>query len=183
MAAVERPGGLTALAVINVVLCCIFALASLATLVALLVIHPVAVGSAAEHPSDTVVTPGADEAPGSGLTAPDAGAAPGDAHAQSPHPHHFRHHGPVSRAELGLGFVDSVLCAVLLAISAVGYLRMQRIAGRYVGSLYGVVALLFFAVEHHISHQPLGVTGLIALIYPVLTLIYVNTTFRNDLVL
>jgi len=181
MAAAERPGGLTALAVINVVLCCIFALASLAALVTLLVVHAVSEEPAAGHPAGSVVVSGADEAPGSSLAAPDAGTAPDAPSAQTPH--HFRHHWPVSRAELGLEFVDSVLCAVLLAISAVGYLRMQRIAGRYVGSLYGVVALLFFAVEHHISHQPLGVTGLIALIYPVLTLIYVNTTFRNDLVL
>jgi len=179
MAAAERPGGLTALAVINVVLSCIFALASLATLVALLVVHPLPVEPHAERPAGTVVDPGADQSPGSGLAAPGADAAPPVA----PHPHHFRHRGPESRAELGLGFVDEILCAILLAISAVGYLRLQRVAGRYVGSLYGVVAVLFFIVEHHISHQPLGITGLIALIYPVLTLIYVNTTFRNDLVL
>jgi len=178
MTAADRPGGLTAMAVINAVLSCLYAIASLASLMTLLVVHPQPGDAPGAHPAGTVtVTPAA----GTSTTDPD-GPGADSVQADAPHPHHFRHHGPVSRTEQALGLVKCVLCAVLLAISAVGYLRLQRLNGRYVGSLYALVAMLFFVAEHHLSHQPLAITGLIALIYPVLTLVYVNTTFRGDLV-
>ena len=77
--------------------------------------------------------------------------------------------------------VLSIASCALLIISGVGYIQQKRVLGRIMGSLYGILALLGTMIMIG-SGQTFGIGEIIGLIYPVLTLIMVNTTFKEDLV-
>ncbi len=76
----------------------------------------------------------------------------------------------------------SALKAVLLLVSGWGYFNFKRIAGRWVGNAYAVVSLVDSAVA--IFGLPYPVTGgtIIGLLYPVFTLLAVNTMWKPLLV-
>jgi hypothetical protein len=70
----------------------------------------------------------------------------------------------------------------LLLLAAIGFLGMRRVMGRWVGTAYALVtAGVLFALQ---AVEPLLFNfGLvIGLVYAVLILLLVNTTFRHDLV-
>jgi len=75
----------------------------------------------------------------------------------------------------------SIVSMLLLVISGFGFLKQRRVQGRYLGSAYGIFRLVMAYVNVAIIHQPFGIAAFIGLIYPLLVLILVNTTFRNDL--
>lgn len=80
----------------------------------------------------------------------------------------------------------SIICFLLLLLSGIGYLKQKQIMGRYIGSVYGVVAIVYTIlttiVYPDIFGQSLGIGTIINLIYPVLTLILLNTIFKKNLV-
>ena len=78
-------------------------------------------------------------------------------------------------------FVLTALSAALLIVSGIGYLQQKRVLGRYFGSFYGVTSLANngLSLAGGAEFSPFTIVGLI---YPVLTLIMVNTTFKDDLV-
>lgn len=131
----KRPGGLTALAVLNFVFGGLGALALLA-LFALL--------GAANHA-------GADlsNAPGAG----------------------------VIYVSLLLGAV----AVVLMITSGVGYIKQKKFMGRTLGNAYAATSLTNTAIGLAMIDSSFGIGTIIGLIYPVLTLILLNTTFREDL--
>jgi hypothetical protein len=95
-----------------------------------------------------------------------------------------------ARSQLMVSLITSLLCASLLLISGIGYIRQKKVQGRFLGTAYGVVALLgmvagHFAEGHQAQsaglHHALGIWTLITMIYPVLTIIVLNTVFRDDL--
>ena len=145
MAEGKRPGGLTALAVLNFVFGGFNALGILA-LVALLGVAEAATGGAIS------------EGIGDGLS--EVG---------------------LSGGLLMITIVLSIASCALLIISGVGYIQQKRVLGRIMGSLYGILALLGTMIMIG-SGQTFGIGEIIGLIYPVLTLIMVNTTFKEDLV-
>lgn len=69
---------------------------------------------------------------------------------------------------------------VLLLISGLGYLRLKKVMGRWVGTLAGVLGIAAFGFE--LSFMPLGLESLANVIYPLLSVVLINTTFRHDLV-
>lgn len=71
--------------------------------------------------------------------------------------------------------------AFLLIASGVGYLQMKRVLGRVLGNVYALLAIAYVAVILAVG-QPFGIGTIIGLIYPVLTLALLNTTFREDFV-
>lgn len=73
------------------------------------------------------------------------------------------------------------LSVALLITSAVGYLGQKKFLGRSMGTAYAVVAVLG-SVLNLATGQPFGIGTVIGLVYPVLTLILLNTTFKDDLV-
>jgi len=75
----------------------------------------------------------------------------------------------------------SSLSVALLITSAVGYLGQKKFLGRSMGTAYAVVAVLG-SVLSLASGQPFAIGTVIGLVYPVLTLILLNTTFKDDLV-
>lgn len=144
MAEGKRPGGLTALAVLNFVFGGLGALGVLA-LFALLGLASHAV-SMAEDAGATVTSTG---------------------------------------PSVGIIYVSILLAAVsviLMITSGVGYLKQKRFLGRTLGTAYAVLSIGNTIIGVAMLHTGFGIGSIIGLIYPVLTLILVNTTFKDDLV-
>ena len=81
-------------------------------------------------------------------------------------------------------FALSTVSTVLLFLSGIGYLKQKKVLGRILGSSYAVLGIsstiisaLIFPPE---SYGGFRITTMIDLIYPVLTLILLNTTFKED---
>jgi len=124
----KRPGGLTALAVLN------FVFGGLGALLLLLAII--------------------------GLTAVEA-ATDGD----------------VNTGLLWVSVLIGVVSVVLLFIAGAGYLKMTK-SGYLAGNAYGVMAVIG-SIIGIIAGQVFGFGTILGLVYPVLTLILLNTTFRK----
>lgn len=92
--------------------------------------------------------------------------------------------------DLGLGFwavivIISVISSAMLITAGVGYLKTKR-WGRTLGNLYALLTIGHSILEAVIMPSELGggvqLGTLIGLVYPVLTLILINTTFKDDFV-
>ena len=80
-----------------------------------------------------------------------------------------------------VGVALLALGAFLLIVSGVGYLKQKRFLGRTLGTVYGLVSLggTILGVA---TGGGVGVFTIIFAVYPILTLIMVNGTFKDDLV-
>ena len=82
-------------------------------------------------------------------------------------------------------FVLSLVSSVLLLLAGIGYLKQKKFLGRTIGNLYAVVSIIHTVVSGILFSADLGggfnFATIINLIYPVLTLILLNTTFKEDL--
>lgn len=136
MAEGKRPGGLTALAVLNFV----FAGLGLLALLALFAL----------------------------LSLVEKGASDANVHVST----------GLVWALILLGFVRMGL----MIASGVGYLGQKKFLGRTLGNTYGILALLDTVLAVALAHTGFGLGAIIGLIYPVLTLILLNSTFKDDLV-
>jgi len=74
----------------------------------------------------------------------------------------------------------------LLIASGVGYLKQKRFLGRTLGSVYAGLSILASIVSSAMLSTELGggfsILTIVGLIYPVLTLVLLNGTFKHDLV-
>ena len=81
-----------------------------------------------------------------------------------------------------LGF----LTTALQMIAGVGYLRLKKFLGRTLGNAYAITAIAQASLQAMIFGPEMGggfQLGTIAgLVYPVFTLLLLNTTFRRDLI-
>lgn len=143
----KRPGGLTALAVLNFVFAGL-GLLSVLGLVALLQF------------ADTLK----------------ADASPQDAAV-------FQAFQDMGMGVWALLLVSSVLTDALLIIAGVGYLK-QRAWGRRFGNIYAVIAIGSSVASALLMPAAVGggfnIGTIIGLVYPVLTVILLNTTFKDD---
>ena len=73
-----------------------------------------------------------------------------------------------------------IVVAILLIASGVGYLGQKRFLGRTVGNAYAAVSIGQSILGVVVTS--FGIGTIIGLVYPVLTLILLNTTFKDDLV-
>ncbi len=82
-------------------------------------------------------------------------------------------------------FVLTIISSVLLLLSGIGYLKQKKFLGRTMGNIYAVIAIAGSVISGMMFASELGggfnIGSIIGLIYPVLTLILLNTTFRDDL--
>lgn len=80
----------------------------------------------------------------------------------------------------------SIVSTILLLLAGIGYIKQKRVMGRYIGSFYGCygVIVTVAATFSQVGEAGGGFTlmTVFGLIYPVLTLILLNTIFRDDLV-
>jgi hypothetical protein len=77
-----------------------------------------------------------------------------------------------------------IISALLLLLSGIGYLKQKRVLGRIIGNVYGFYGILSVIVSYLIIPKELGGQGIwsiIGIIYPTLTLILLDTVFKNDL--
>ncbi len=132
----KRPGGLTALAVLNFV----FGGFSALILIGLFALLGAASGAEREHVREVV---------------------PG-----------------VVWFLIFLGFVQ----VTLMIMSGVGYLGQKRFLGRVLGNTYAVISLAGTAIGLGSKAGEFNIGTIIGLVYPVLTLALLNTTFKDDLV-
>lgn len=75
----------------------------------------------------------------------------------------------------------SVVSVTLLIAAGVGYLGQKKFLGRTLGTAYAVIALAATGLSLA-GGTPFSAGTLIGLVYPVLTLILLNSTFKDDLV-
>ena len=151
----KRPGGLTALAVINFIFAGLSAL-SILSIAALIAVLSVSKGSEAVNKASQEMTKA------------------------------------LAGAHIGVNYliflaVFSVVSAVLLLISGIGYLKQKKLLGRTMGNITAVLSIASHILTAAVL--PSGATGggfslgfLFNMIYPVLTLILLNTTFKEDFI-
>jgi hypothetical protein len=139
MAEGRRPGGLTALAVLNFV----FAGLGLLGMLALLALLSVA-----------------DHATGGKLE----GA------------------GGISKGAVYATLILSIVSSAIMLAAGVGYIKMKKFLGRTLGNVYAILSIGQSILAIAVLKQGFGFGTIIGLIYPVLTLILINTTFKDDLV-
>lgn len=91
--------------------------------------------------------------------------------------------------QVGIGFFYAMLAlgtvtAVLLIASGVGYLQQKRFLGRTLGNSYALLSIASsVAMGLMVSAEAGGgfnIGTIIGLVYPVLTLILINGTFKED---
>lgn len=80
----------------------------------------------------------------------------------------------------------SAASATLLIASGVGYLKQKKFLGRTLGNVYAVLAIVATVVEALLTPAVAGggfnLGTIVGLIYPVLTLLLLNTTFKEDFI-
>jgi hypothetical protein len=82
-------------------------------------------------------------------------------------------------------FALTIISSVLLLLSGIGYLKQKKFLGRTMGNTYAVVAIVSSVVSGIMFAPKLGggfnIGTIIGLIYPIITLVLLNTTFKEDL--
>lgn len=89
---------------------------------------------------------------------------------------------PVFVLMIALGVVSNIL----LLVAGIGYLKQKKVLGRMVGNAYAIFGIVSSIVSGLMFATELGggfnLATMIGLIYPVVTLILLNTTFRDDFI-
>lgn len=81
---------------------------------------------------------------------------------------------------LWLMLLLGLVTVVLMITSGVGYLGQKRFLGRTLGNAYAILSLIGTAIG--IATVGFKMGDMIGIVYPVLTLALLNTTFKDDLV-
>ena len=82
-------------------------------------------------------------------------------------------------------FTLSLVSSVLLLLSGIGYLKQKKFMGRALGNIYAIIDIISSVISGIILTTETGggftIMTMVGLIYPILTLILLNTTFKEDL--
>lgn len=184
----KRPGGLTALAVFNFIGSGLDILGIL-TILGTALFSPVLIESMDEAENREQQNASAQEEPGR----EEAEAPPEKNRRKTDEERQREQTRKVLEAwgELGYGVLAAWVAAtaaltILLLLSGIGYLKQKKFLGRKLGNAYAVLSILTTALE--LAILPDVITGgktimvVVALLYPVLTLFLLNTTFKEDFV-
>ena len=76
------------------------------------------------------------------------------------------------------------VAAILLLLSGIGFLQQKRVMGRWLGNVYALIALASVGVTTILGPEGGGFTFevIASVVYPLLLLTLLNTTFKRDLV-
>lgn len=81
--------------------------------------------------------------------------------------------------------VLSIISSILLLLSGIGYLKQKKILGWALGNAYGILSIVSSIVSAFMFPAEIGggfnIAVIIGLIYPIVTLVLLNTTFKEDL--
>ncbi|MEJ7603856.1 MAG: hypothetical protein WKG01_38605 [Kofleriaceae bacterium] len=72
--------------------------------------------------------------------------------------------------------------SAIMLVAGVGYIKQKRFLGRTMGNVYVVLSLASTVMGIVLLHSGFGLFSIIGLVYPVLTAILINGTFKDDLV-
>ena len=90
------------------------------------------------------------------------------------------------KSMLYVSFALTLLSSVLLILSGVGYLKQKLFLGRMLGNGYALVAVFGSVISMSKTPEEFGggfnLGVIFGLLYPILTLVLLNTTFKEDLV-
>ena len=78
--------------------------------------------------------------------------------------------------------LGGLVCGALLLVAAIGFLGMRRVLGRWLGSAYALVTAGLLLTLQAMEPVLFNFGLVIGLVYALLILLLVNTTFRHDLV-
>ena len=165
MAQGMRPGGLTALAVVNFVFCFLGVIGAFGM---------VATMAMADHLVEVESEEGTSGDAGTETTAKKQESMAEAANRRQLEI--LQENRSKVYAQVGIGLLE----ALLFLLSGIGYLKQKRVMGRYLGSIGAVLGLA--SVAFQLTYFPFGLEHMSSIIYPVLVLILLNTTFRDDLV-
>jgi hypothetical protein len=91
--------------------------------------------------------------------------------------------------ETGIGFfvflfILSIVVGLLLLLAGIGYLKQKKILGWGLGNAYGIIGIISSITSGFLFPAILGggfgIGRIIDLLYPIITLILLNTTFKED---
>jgi hypothetical protein len=186
----KRPGGLTALAVFNFIGSGLDILGIL-TILGTAFFSGVLIETMDEAQAQKSKNASAQEQPGQEEAAPEE--APQRNRKKTDEERKQEQAREVLKAwgELGYGVLAVWVAAmaaltILLLVSGIGYLKQKRFLGRKLGNAYAILSIVTTVLE--LAILPDVITGgktimvVVAFLYPVLTLILLNTTFREDFV-
>ena len=80
---------------------------------------------------------------------------------------------------------SSAIASVLMVVAGVGYLQQRRTMGRRIGNVASLTMIVAVAVERNLLSGTDGGFGFgtfASVLYPVLSLFLLNTTFKEDFV-
>jgi hypothetical protein len=72
-----------------------------------------------------------------------------------------------------------LILAALLIVSGVGYLGQKKVAGKLLGNVYAIVAIVNVIIGLVMVHSGFGFFAIIGLAYPIVTLALLNTVFAK----
>ena len=79
----------------------------------------------------------------------------------------------------------NIIIFMLLLLSGIGYLTQKKVLGRTVGNIYSFVGIISVIISVMIIPNEIGggfgIRTIIGIIYPTLTLILLDTKFKDDL--
>lgn len=183
----KRPGGLTALAVFNFIGCGFDLL--LGVLGSVFVIFLLQSDEFKEADREaSAEAPPAKEAPAEAGPDADADAAPDPASRKKERDREqfkqLRDMG-VTVGNLTIKIVLYAALALLLLLSGIGYLKQKRFLGRKLGTIYAIASIATTAWELSLlpsefrsGSATIGIV--IAGVYPLITLLMINTIFKED---
>jgi len=87
--------------------------------------------------------------------------------------------GKVSLPGVYLSLFLGLILAALLIVSGVGYLGQKKVAGKLLGNVYAIVAIVNVIIGLVMVHSGFGFFAIIGLAYPIVTLALLNTTFAK----
>lgn len=91
--------------------------------------------------------------------------------------------------EAGISYFVIMLILILISnvleiISGIGYIKQKRVMGWIVGNIYAIFSIVTSVITGFLMKPELGggfnLGSIIGFIYPVLTLILLNLTFKED---
>jgi hypothetical protein len=81
-------------------------------------------------------------------------------------------------------FALTIVSGVLLLLSGIGYLKQKKLLGWGLGNAYGIISIVSSIVSAFMFPAEIGggfnIGIIIGFIYPIITLVLLNTTFKED---
>lgn len=87
-----------------------------------------------------------------------------------------------SSAIVLLLLILSLITVILLIVSGVGYLGQKKFTGQRLGTIYAIISIAHTVMNLVLLNSGFGFLTILGLTYPALTLFLLNTTFKEDFV-